>query len=81
MESQWMILRRLSCLQAGGSVARNEAERMVTEKTTAAAVETFALSIALMSGKAPLAALESTVKSYRKKVAANRRRLPRRPKK
>lgn len=70
-----MILARLSRLQAGDSLARREAARMITEKTTAAAVETFALSAALMSGKTPVSALESTVKSYRRKVAANRRRL------
>lgn len=78
MESQWIVLQRLSRLQAGGPVARKEAERMVTEKATAAASEAFALSLALASGKSPLSALQATVKSYRKKVAANRRRLGRR---
>lgn len=78
MESQWIILQRLVRIQAGGPLAQREAERMVTEKATAAATETFALGLALASGKSPLAALELTVKSYRKKVASNRRRLGRR---
>jgi hypothetical protein len=78
MESQMIILHRLSRLQAGGPMAQREAARMVSEKTIAAAAETFAVSLALASGKSPLSALESTVKSYRKKVAANRRRLGRR---
>ena len=50
---------------------------MVAEKTTAAATEAFAMSLALASGKSPLSTLELTVRSYRKKVAANRRRLGR----
>jgi hypothetical protein len=77
MESQMIILQRLSRLQAGGPMAQREAARMVTEKTTAAATEAFAMSLALASGTSPLSALEKTVKSYRKKVAANRRRLGR----
>src|SRR5688572_29445032 len=81
MESQMIILHRLSRLQAGGPRAQREAARMVSEKTIAAAAETFAVSLALASGKSPLSALESTVKSYRKKVAANRRRLGRRSRK
>lgn len=81
IESQWIILQRVSRLQAGGPLARKEARRMVTEKTTAAASEAFALSLALASGKSPLSALQSTVKSYRKKVGSNRRRLGRRRRK
>jgi hypothetical protein len=77
MESQMIILQRLSRIQMGGPMAQKEAVRMVTEKTTAAATEAFAMSIALASGKSPQSALESTVRSYRKKVAANRRRLTR----
>jgi hypothetical protein len=77
MESQVIILQRLSRLQMGGPVAQREAVRMVTEKATTAAAETFAMSMALASGKSPQSALESTVRSYRKKVAANRRRLGR----
>lgn len=77
IESQMIILQRLSRLQAGGPMVQREAERMVTEKITAAATEACAVSLALASGKSPLSALESTVRSYRKKVAANRRRLAR----
>ena len=77
MESQMIILQRLSCLQAGGPKAQREAARMVTEKTTAVAAEAFAISLALASGKSPHYALELTVRSFRKRVAANRRRLAR----
>jgi len=77
MESQMIILQRLSRLQAGGPMAQREAARMVTEKITAAATEAFAAGLALASGKSPLSAAESTVKSYRRKVTANRRRLGR----
>src|SRR5688500_2907689 len=61
MESQMIILHRLSRLQAGGPMAQREAARMVSEKTIAAAAETFAVSLALASGKSPLSALESTL--------------------
>ena len=77
MESQMVILQRLTRLQAGGAVANKETGRMVTEKTTAAASEAFSMGLALAAGQAPLSAMQSTVKSYRKKVAANRRRLGR----
>ena len=77
MESQTIILQRLLRLQAGGPMAQKEAARMLAEKTTAAVTEGFAMSLALASGKSPLSALELTVRSYRKKVAANRRRLGR----
>jgi hypothetical protein len=81
MESQMIIMHRLWRLQAGGPMAQREAARMVSEKTIAAAAEAFAVSLALAAGKSPLSAMESTVKSYRKKVAANRRRLGRRSRK
>ena len=55
--------------------------RGVTEKTQAAATEAFAMCLALASGKSPLSAMEPTVRSYRRKVAANRRRPGRSSKK
>jgi len=81
MESQFVILQRLLRLKIGGAVAHREAQRMVTEKTTTAASEAFAMGLALATGHSSLSAIESTVKSYRKKVAANRRRLRRRTRK
>ena len=48
---------------------------MVTEKITAAASEALSFGLALSIGHPPLSAMQSTVKSYRKKVAANRLRL------
>lgn len=81
LESQAVMLQRLSRLHAGGPTAQREAAGMVTEKAMAAAIEIAAFNLALGSGKAPLDALQSTVKSYRRKVAANRRRLGRGPRK
>jgi hypothetical protein len=81
IESQFVIMQRLFCLQAGGVLAHNEAQRMVSEKTIAAASEAFAMNLALSTGHRPLSAIHSTVKSYRKKVAANRRRLGRKARK
>lgn len=75
MESQLVMLQRLSRLQAGGPLAYTEAARMITEKTTAAASEAFSLGLALSTGRHPVLAVQRTIKSYRKKVAANHRRL------
>ena len=81
MESQFVILQRLLRLQVGGAVAHQEAQRMVAEKAATAASEAFAMGMALAAGRSPLSATQATVKSYHKKVAANRRRLGQRTRK
>jgi hypothetical protein len=80
-ESQAVILQRLSRLRRGGALADKEYKRMVSEKMTAAAAEIFSTGLAAAAGQSPLSMLDASVKSYRKKVAANRRRLERKPRK
>ena len=67
LESQQVIALRMAKLAMGGLGAQREAERMVSEKADAA-MET---GIHLASGGAP----HKVVKSYRRKVQANRDRL------
>jgi hypothetical protein len=68
-ESQQVIWLRSVQLAAGGTKARREARLMVIEKMVAASRE----SGRLIMGASP----SSVVKSYRKKVRANLRRLSR----
>ncbi|MCJ2035322.1 hypothetical protein [Methylobacterium sp. J-068] len=70
MESQQVIGMRLAMLSAGGSAAQAEAQRMVTEKITAASEA--ALLIAAGGSTARVVA------DYRRKVRANARRLSKR---
>lgn len=66
-ESQQVIWLRLMKLSAGGPKAESEARLMLTEKFAAASKATAHL----MMGGNP----DSLVKSYRRKVRANARRL------
>ncbi len=68
-ESQQVIWLRTMRLAAGGAKARSEARRMVQEKIVAAGVESSRMALG--------ASGDSVVKSYRKKVKANVRRLSR----
>ena len=68
-ESQQVIWLRFMRLGAGGSRAPVEARRMVSEKLAVAAQA----AVGAMLGDSP----GRTVKRYRKKVRANRRRLSR----
>lgn len=70
-----MALRTMR-IAAGGSAGAAEAELMVTEKVRAA----FELQTRLMTGAfgvTPLGATQGTLKHYRRKVAANNKRLRR----
>ena len=69
LESQQVIALRMLRLAAGGAGAQREARRMVSEKIVAAA----GANARLMTGASP----GSVVRSYRKKVRANARRLKR----
>lgn len=74
IEASSVIATRLIALSTGGEAARREFDRMINEKTEAA----FQLQAKLMNlGTAvtPAAALDTTIRHYRRKVAANRRRL------
>jgi hypothetical protein len=69
LESNRVIGLRLAKLMRGGKAARREAERMVSEKVQAAAKA----GISLMAG----ASSDQIVRHYRKRVAANAKRLGR----
>ena len=69
LESQHAIWLRLARLAAGGVAAETEAALMVSEKIAAAEAAAFAA----MGG----ASAEKIVRSYRRKVRANIRRLSR----
>lgn len=68
-----MSLRTMK-ISAGGAAGEREARRMVSEKVEAAqALQVMALTGAL--GVTAPSAVDKTLKHYRRKVRANRRRL------
>jgi hypothetical protein len=69
LESNRVIALRLAKLMRGGKGAQREAERMVSEKIQAAAKA----GASLMAG----ASSDQIVRQYRKRVAANAKRLSR----
>jgi hypothetical protein len=76
VESSTVIGLRMMKFAAGGAAAQTEATRMVSEKIEAG----LALQARAMSGGLgidPAAAASRTLKHYRRKVRANRRRLSR----
>lgn len=73
-EAGTVIALRVARITAGGSAGSAEAKLMVTEKVRAA----IELQTRFMTGAldlTPLSATQSALKHYRKKVAANDRRL------
>ena len=74
LEASTVIGMRLATMATGGKVADAEARLMVAEKVQAG----WELQTALVTGRlgrTPLAGASATVRHYRGKVAANRRRL------
>ena len=69
LESNRVIALRMAKLAAGGKRARGEASRMVTEKIS----EAWGAGVTMMSGGSNA----KVISQYRKRVAANRRRLSR----
>ena len=67
LESQTVIGLRLAKLATGGAAAQAEAQRMVSEKVLAAGQA----AVTLGTG----GSTHTVLKSYRRKVGANRRRL------
>lgn len=75
-EATTVITLRSMTIAAGGSTAANEAQRMVSEKVEAAqALQMMAVTGAL--GFTALGVASRSLKHYRRKVRANRRRLSR----
>jgi hypothetical protein len=70
LESNRVIALRMAKLMRGGKAAEREAKRMVSEKVLAAAKA----GTSLMAG----ASGDRIVEQYRRKVAANAKRLSRR---
>lgn len=76
VEASTVIGMRTAKIAMGGAAADREAERMVAEKLESA----FELQMALMTGglgTTPLAGTTKVLRHYKRKVAANRRRLAR----
>jgi hypothetical protein len=75
----WVVMGlRMAKLAAGGPAAAFEAQRMVVEKGVAAVETQMAAALALAGGASHAAVNRKTVRRYRARVAANRRRLKRR---
>jgi len=74
-EANSVIWMRSLRLMSGGAVAQSEALRMVTEKLEANA--DLAFKLATGGGATPEAAARRSIRHYRTRVRANRRRLGR----
>lgn len=73
-EAGTVMVLRMARIATGGSAGAAEAELMVTEKVRAAIeLQTHLMTGAL--GITPLGATQGTLKHYRRKVAADSRRL------
>lgn len=76
VEASSVIASRMMKVAAGGEQAEREIRRMISEKTQAG-IELRSKLSALGAQAAPEAAVATTLRHYRVKVAANRRRLSR----
>lgn len=75
-ESSMVAAMRIARIATGGKAAAAESRLMVSEKVQAA-LELQARALAGRLGTTPLAGTQQTLAHYRRKVAANRRRLTR----
>ena len=78
IEAQSVIALRMMLLASGGARAKTEMSRMVIEKATAIAEAQVAATTAIMTGSKDHVVAGKTVKVFRKRVRANKRRLTRR---
>ena len=76
LEASSVIGMRMAKLAAGGDAARREGELMVSEKVRAGLELQAELALSPFSAT-PLGTTQKALKHYRRKVAANRRRLSR----
>lgn len=75
-EASTVMTMRLARMAAGGPAGTAEAELMVAEKVRALIeLQTKMMTGAL--GTTPLSSTQATLKHYRRKVAANKKRLSR----
>lgn len=75
LEAQQVIGLRMMRLAAGGVPANREFNRMLVEKTQAAAEIGEAAATAIVTGKNGAAVAQRVIRSYRTRVGKNRRRL------
>lgn len=71
------VIWRRSAQMATGSMGLPEAVRMVSEKSTAAAQSAQSAALVAARGGSPLEMAEAAVKPYRRRTAANVKRLRR----
>jgi hypothetical protein len=74
-DAQTVIALRLMRLGLGGTKARSEAQRMVTEKFAALAEAQARAAAAVMTGQSGQRAAKKVLSVYQKRVRRNRRRL------
>jgi hypothetical protein len=77
-EAQNVIALRMLRLAAGGARMEAEATRMITEKAATAAEAQAVAAIAAMTGDPQHVVAGKTLKVFKKRVRANKRRLSRR---
>jgi hypothetical protein len=77
-EAQWVIAARLLRLAAGGALAQTEAQRIVNEKTATFVEAQLAATAAVARGRSSGPVAKKILRTYRKRVRANTRRLSRR---
>jgi hypothetical protein len=77
-EAQSVITLRMVRLAAGGARMEAEATRMITEKAAAAAEAQAVAAVAAIKGHPQHVVAGKTLKVFKKRVRANKRRLSRR---
>jgi hypothetical protein len=78
VEVQSVIALRMLRLAAGGARMEAEVTRMITEKPAAAAEAQAVAAVAAMKGHPQHVVAGKTLKVFKKRVRANKRRLSRR---
>lgn len=77
VEAQTVIALRTAKVMLGGAAAEAECGLMVSEKMQAAADAGLSIMVGTMQGRSQAAIANQVTKAYRRKIAANRRRLTR----
>lgn len=74
-EAQQVMLMRLMRLAAGGTKSQAEATRMFSEKVATFAEAQMKCGLAMARGRSQGAVADKALRTYSKRVRANRRRL------
>ena len=78
LDAQNVVALRMLRLAAGGSRMRTEASRMVSEKAQAIVEAQVVAAAAVMAGQKDHIIAGKTLKVFKKRLSANKRRLSRR---